>query len=344
MNIYIPYTYLVGWSTLDRWYYGVRFRPGCNPDDLWIKYFTSSKRVKLFREIHGEPDVVQVRQTFETAEEALVWEEKVLKRLKVLKDDRWLNMAYTSGKFHTKDKVFITDGNQQVMVNKDMPIPDGWRLGKSDKSRENYKAGAAKRSWYFPDSARKNSEEKRKNSIVITDDVVNIYHPKDEPIPEGFRKGLSKDICEKRSLQHMGIRHSEDRKQNIGNGKRGYKFINNGTVEIQIKDSTLPDGFVWGRLPRTEEHNKNAREARQGVRWYTDGVKNIQCKPENAPEGFVFGRTVYYKQSKESIEKRSAAARGKKWYTDGTTNIKSFECPVGFRPGVVHKKSRLDTL
>lgn len=42
MSIYIPFTYLIGWSKYDKWYYGVRFAKGCNPDDLWNTYFTSS--------------------------------------------------------------------------------------------------------------------------------------------------------------------------------------------------------------------------------------------------------------------------------------------------------------
>lgn len=44
------YTYLIGWSEYDIWYYGVRYAKGCNPADLWVKYFTSSKFVREFRE------------------------------------------------------------------------------------------------------------------------------------------------------------------------------------------------------------------------------------------------------------------------------------------------------
>ena len=93
MNIYCkPYTYLIGWTRLNKYYYGVRFAKDCDPADLWVKYFTSSKNVKSLRETEGEPDIIQVRKTFVSKSDAIVWEKKVLKRLNVLKEDKWLNM------------------------------------------------------------------------------------------------------------------------------------------------------------------------------------------------------------------------------------------------------------
>jgi hypothetical protein len=63
MNIYIPYTYVIGWSSLQKYYYGVRYAKNCNPLDLWVSYFTSSKRVAHYREKFGEPDIIQIRKT-----------------------------------------------------------------------------------------------------------------------------------------------------------------------------------------------------------------------------------------------------------------------------------------
>lgn len=86
-----PYTYLIGWSALDKYYYGVRYAKNCNPLDLWVKYFTSSKKVKEYRSIYGDPDIVQIRKTFNSIDEARLWEHKVLKRLDVINSDKWLN-------------------------------------------------------------------------------------------------------------------------------------------------------------------------------------------------------------------------------------------------------------
>lgn len=91
MNIYTPYTYLIGWSKLNWWYYGVRFAKDCHPSDLWVLYFTSSKQVSIIRDMYGEPDIIQIRRTFIDSNKARSWETKVLKRMNVINDSKWLN-------------------------------------------------------------------------------------------------------------------------------------------------------------------------------------------------------------------------------------------------------------
>src|SRR5574343_1948048 len=86
-----PYTYLIGWSSLNKWYYGVRYAKGCHPSDLFVSYFTSSKHVKKFIEINGNPDVIQVRKTFDSVMASREYESKVLLRLDVIHKQHWLN-------------------------------------------------------------------------------------------------------------------------------------------------------------------------------------------------------------------------------------------------------------
>ena len=108
MNIYaedyIPYTYLIGWSLLNKWYYGVRYAKGCNPNDLWTTYFTSSSKVNDFRKLNGDPDIIQVRKIFNTPFKAKTWEDNVL--LSIPKDKRvyWLN-----SKFGAFRNIIMTD-------------------------------------------------------------------------------------------------------------------------------------------------------------------------------------------------------------------------------------------
>ncbi|MCA9496708.1 MAG: hypothetical protein KC589_07200, partial [Nanoarchaeota archaeon] len=80
-SIYTPYTYLIGWSNLNKFYYGVRTAKNCNPNDFWVKYFTSSKEVKKFRKENGDPDIIQIRKTFKDKDSATKWESTVLRRL-----------------------------------------------------------------------------------------------------------------------------------------------------------------------------------------------------------------------------------------------------------------------
>lgn len=89
----IPFTYLIGWTKHNKWYYGVRYSKKCNPNSLWVSYFTSSKIVKMFREQNGEPDVIVVRKVFNCPKDAKNWEDKVLRRLKVDQNQKWLNQS-----------------------------------------------------------------------------------------------------------------------------------------------------------------------------------------------------------------------------------------------------------
>lgn len=100
MSIYKPYTYLIGWSKHNKWYYGVRFARDCHPDDLWNKYFTSSRKVKSLRKEIGEPDIIQVRKTFDNSKKARLWESKVIRRINATYDNRWLNQTDHTDKFY----------------------------------------------------------------------------------------------------------------------------------------------------------------------------------------------------------------------------------------------------
>lgn len=98
------YTYLIGWSSLNVYYYGVRTAARCRPEsDLWIQYKTSSEYVKQFTRINGEPDVVQVRQRFDSPKKALLWEHKTLRRMNVMNRDDFLNKSIGNGVFTSAD-------------------------------------------------------------------------------------------------------------------------------------------------------------------------------------------------------------------------------------------------
>ena len=87
----MAYTYLIGWKDLNRFYYGVRFSKNCRPEDLWTSYFTSSKHVKSFVKEHGNPDIIEIRKNFEDVNKARLWEGKVLKKMNVVQNDKWIN-------------------------------------------------------------------------------------------------------------------------------------------------------------------------------------------------------------------------------------------------------------
>lgn len=108
MNIYPskslpfePFVYLIGWSHLNKFYIGCRYGKTLNahPSQLWSTYFTSSKYVKEFREINGEPDLIRIEKTFSNPEKCFSYEQKLLTRMKITKDIRFLNKSIAGVKF-----------------------------------------------------------------------------------------------------------------------------------------------------------------------------------------------------------------------------------------------------
>ena len=88
-----PYTYLIKHRPTGKVYYGFRAANKVDPEqDLWHHYFTSSPGVKQLIEETGQDSFdVEIRRIFETKEQAVAWETRVLRRCKVLHDARWIN-------------------------------------------------------------------------------------------------------------------------------------------------------------------------------------------------------------------------------------------------------------
>lgn len=98
-----PYTYIIGWKSVGLWYYGVRYANKAPArEDLWSKYFTSSKRVKECRQHNGEPDVIIVHREFAAKEDAIEFERNFLKAASVVESPFWLNAIIPEDGFVNK--------------------------------------------------------------------------------------------------------------------------------------------------------------------------------------------------------------------------------------------------
>lgn len=87
------YTYYIKHRPSGKRYYGVRTANRVTPsEDLWKRYFTSSKQVKNLIEQDGIDSFdVQVRRVFDDPDAAHRWEDRFLRRVDALNDETWLN-------------------------------------------------------------------------------------------------------------------------------------------------------------------------------------------------------------------------------------------------------------
>ncbi len=153
------FTYLLGWSNLDRWYYGVSFASSRTEEDLWVKYKTSSKHVKQFAELHGDPDVIMVRRRFSSSDKARAWETKVLKRIGVVHSEKWINK--------TDNKAISSDAAER-----------------GRKNRDRAKIGENTRTWY----ASLSNSEKQKVRDAKRAGMINKTEEARKRQSEGIRK------------------------------------------------------------------------------------------------------------------------------------------------------------
>ena len=93
-----PYTYLVKHKATGKAYYGSRCQNATKfnrtpAEDFWKHYTTSSDNINNIIETEGKDAFdYEIRRTFDTVEEMINWEKRVLTRSRVLeRQDIWLN-------------------------------------------------------------------------------------------------------------------------------------------------------------------------------------------------------------------------------------------------------------
>ena len=110
MNTYQPYTYLIKFIPTGQLYYGVKASNGCNPDELLVKYFTSSKVVKKLIQEYGEEsfNIISIK-LHENKELAHKWEELYLVSVDAAKNPEYLNKTNGGWRLccngHTKETI-----------------------------------------------------------------------------------------------------------------------------------------------------------------------------------------------------------------------------------------------
>lgn len=253
MSIYTPYTYLIGWSTQNKWYYGVRYakksnclyETGCHPNDLWVTYFTSSKIVKRYILEQGDPDIIKIRKIFLTEEDAVKWERNVLRKMNVVKDKRWLNesdgYAIRTTNVNNSGMLFWNNGYNTIRANI-CPGPEWYRgmfLTETQKEERSRKMRGANNPFY---------------GKTHSDDVKLFLAETSKIIHTGRKR--SKETKDKIAESQKGKKHSVETKQKISEINTGKKL----SMETKIKMSIKRKG-----MKKSNEHRNKIRESNAGL-------------------------------------------------------------------------------
>jgi hypothetical protein len=260
-----PYTYLIGWSDHDKWYYGVRYGKKCHPSDLFVTYFTSSKWVKRLIKEHGNPDIIQIRKVFDSKENSCIHEHKVLTRVGIIGNNRWINKTTNkaidvSSCQSAIDRMWFSDGLTNLYLHKTDIIPDGFYRGRMKCGRTNEKHSKTKRvpynngietiwcylqdrpidpSW-IPGKIKGSGDiRKQQNRNLYNDgNVCKLLF--DYEVPPGWSKGNLTDVSGRRNGMY-GKKHKESTKELIAERKSANYIV---SLVLKFSDLFDEDDFI----------------------------------------------------------------------------------------------------
>jgi hypothetical protein len=256
MNIYshtaqdrTPFTYIIGWSELNKFYYGKRTAKNCHPSELWTKYFTSSEYVNDFVLQFGNPDIILVDIIFDSVSVCNHYEEFFHYSNNVVHDSKWLNESYGNGKMDSTNKgvakCSIT-GNPLGLICSDDPR---WKTGEI--------VGMSKGTTY--------SEIGCKNISISKTGKISPHKGKTKETSE-WAYTMSVSAKEWHSDPERNKKHRESlqtveykEKQSKITTERNLKSIQDGTHVSQIKLTCPYCGFTCGKMNAKRHHFENCR-------------------------------------------------------------------------------------
>lgn len=257
----IPFTYLIGWTHLNIWYYGVRWAKHCKPTDLWNTYFTSCDKIPYYIENYGPPDFIKIDKIFNTTKRALKYERGYLWRIK--KSGLW--------------NIFINENIGGFVIQSTEKLQ---KIGKENsyKTHEIIKQKRELNPDYDLYYRKMQSEKAIKGNEILSDLIENA------PVYKEFAKERSRKANEKQQIL---------RKENPDYFKNSDKEKGKGGKKTKERQETNPEFNTYIRNLRRENGKKQA-----GSSFYNNGEKEIKIwSTDRIPKGFVKGRL--YKEKPE---------------------------------------------
>lgn len=261
------YTYIIGWTEHNKFYYGSRTSAKCDPLDLWVTYFTSSKYVKRFRKEFGEPDIVEIDRIFTDVKTCLLYEEMFHRYANVVKDDMWINHAFAHGEFSTANKAVAKnkDGDNIGLVS----LNDSrWASGDIvhvNLGNKNEKISQLRKNKYWSTTSNQSRENNRKSALEWhSDPERNKKHRESLKKVQELNILNGNFVGEKNPMfgsdqsgennPMYGRKHSQETRQKISKKLKGKSSKNKGVPLSEEHKEKL-------RRPKTEEHRQKLKES-----------------------------------------------------------------------------------
>ena len=287
MNIYIPFTYIIGWSEHKKFYYGAKYAQGCQPSDLWTTYFTSSEVVNDFRKTFGEPDIIKIHRTFSDKDSCVLFENDYLERIDARNHLLFLNQSNGGGKgFYKKmvtekekektrqthlKKYGVESSNQSEMVKENKRISMLERHGveynfQMESVKEKTKQTCL--SIHCVESYNQVPEIKAKKKETV---LKNWGYENINQVPE-IQEKKKKNCLEKHGVEHtLQVPEFREKGKQTCLEKYGVESSNQSEIVKQSKKESMLEN--WGyenpsQVPEIKEKKKQKFLEKYGVENY----------------------------------------------------------------------------
>ena len=288
-----PYTYLIYCIPTGEFYYGARWANGCHPDDLWLTYFTSSKEIHQRIELFGKDSFkFQVRRTFETGIKARMWEDKVLRSMKVIQNAKWINKSYgcvytTRGTRIGKKMVYLIAENRYIFMDEKLatisesmgicsikaprkPVGHGEKISKKLKGRKkSYDHIVKIKKSYINNPANKGWK-------VYTNGERNIHIRIGDTIPEGYLPGNTsrgKTVPSKHIGKSYDEIYGEDRSNKLRQIRS--KFFTENNPSLKLKGKSYDE--IYGEEKAKELRSKRSAIGKKNLKLYEVYLNGTIC-------------------------------------------------------------------
>lgn len=252
-----PYTYLIKSKTTGEFYYGVKYSKDADPETFWRNYFTSSNTIKMMIDRDGKDSFeTEIRRTFKTPEEALLWEQKVIRKIRNKEGCLNISLGGDAIKSHKNRCVIDSNGlNSYQRAGKKLsetlrnnPKMLKERNDKSHKTLsiidEDGLTGYKRRGLKI--IGENNPSKKPENKKKISDGMKKFIKENPERFAEIQEK--SRLACLKKDENGLNVHDKHSKFMSENNPATGTSWYNNGEINKRFKEGEELKGFTKGRL------------------------------------------------------------------------------------------------